>query len=338
MMSVNKGFKWGEYRLFRLYNKLGTEVDISDLGGTIVNYFVKDKDGNKRNIVLGYDVPDGYLSGKSYIGCIVGPWANRINNSQYEVDGKVFKLEKNEGENHLHGASANLGKKRWEVASATHSELELLYTMQPGDAGYPYEITFNVIYKLNDKNELSIDYKAEPKGKCPINLTQHSYFNLCGQSNILDHQVQIYSDEYLEVNQYAIPINKKSVDGTDFDLRKLTKVKDRLCSKNIQIAQASGFDHCWCFEHGSMQKVASVFEASSGLTLVVSSDQNGLQFYTGNYLKEIHGRNKRDYKKYDGLCMETQCFPDQLNMNNYQDCFYDKNTPYLHRVIYRVEI
>ncbi|PMH44610.1 galactose mutarotase [Vibrio sp. 10N.286.49.B3] len=328
--------KWGEYKLFSLSNKHGTQVDISDLGATIVNFFVNDKQNTKRNIVLGYDTPQEYLEGQNYFGCVVGPWANRIANGQFELDGKQINLELNEGSNHLHGASASLGCKRWIVKSAAINEVVFEVSSEEDEAGFPSAINFTVSYQLTDSDELIIKYSAKSEKRTPINMTQHTYFNLDGHRDVLNHQIQVLADSYLHVNELAIPVEQASVTGTPLDLRTLTTIKDNIDSDFNQLNYAGGFDHCWCLPGNGMQKAANVFDEASGLNLEVYTDQIGIQFYSGNFIDNVQGRDGQLYTKRFGLCLETQCYPDQVNMGNAEDCIFSADKTYEHNVIYKV--
>ncbi|GAL09830.1 aldose 1-epimerase [Vibrio astriarenae] len=210
---------WGEYSLYSLTNRNGTQVDISDLGAIIVNFFTTDKHEQRRNIVLGYDTPEQYIEGRVFFGCVVGPWANRIANGCYEYQGQIVQLEKNDGDNHLHGASANIGAKRWAVEEALENKLVLSVAMKAEEAGYPANIQFKVVYELTDNDHLNIEYSAIPDATVPLNMTQHSYFNLGDADNVLDHIVQIHSDKYLHVDSKAIPREVRSIAATPLDLR-----------------------------------------------------------------------------------------------------------------------
>lgn len=336
-MSSLKTREWGEYQLYSLTNSQGTQVDISNLGGVIVNFCTYDTHGNKKNIVLGYDSPEEYLQGKCYLGCLVGPWANRIANGRYSLNDIDYQLELNEGTNHLHGASANLGAKRWEVNMVDESTLELTTFVKAGEANYPCHIDFVVSYQLGEDNALSICYQAVPHAESPINMTQHTYFNLAESDDVLDHQIQIHSDHYLHVDALAIPLFKASVEDTPFDLRSLTTIKDGINQDNEQLLNAGGYDHCWCFEPQGVEPVATVKDPQSGLQLDVATDQIGLQFYSGNFLNEERGRNNKIYDQRAGLCLETQCYPNQINMENKQDCIYSPSKPYCHNVVYKVQ-
>ncbi|MGL6313594.1 aldose epimerase family protein [Vibrio sp. WXL103] len=328
--------RWGNYRLFSLTNNQGTQVDISDLGATIVNFFVRDKNDQTMNIVLGYSTPSEYIQGKSYLGCVVGPWANRIANGSYLFAGQRYQLEQNEQTNHLHGGVANIGKKCWEVVEQTPQSIVMCVSVVEGEAGYPADIDLHVGYLLTDNNELCIEYKAIPHGPSPINMTQHSYFNLDGSKDILGHSIQVSSDCYLEVDNRSIPQRQSSVINTPFDLRQPTVIGDRIIADHHQVTAAQGFDHCWCFFPAGVDKFATLCSPQSGLSLEVYSDQMGMQLYSGNFLADEAGRDGQIYQQHAGVCLETQCYPDLVNMDSASQSIYDKGQVYNHRVVYKV--
>ncbi|GEM81404.1 aldose epimerase family protein [Vibrio superstes] len=334
-----KGIKvsdWGEYKLFSLVNNNGTQVDISELGGLIVNFYTHDNKGERQNIVLGYDTPEQYLLGKCYLGCLVGPWANRIANGRFSIDNVDYQLECNEGSNHLHGASAGIGTKHWNAECIDDATLILTTMVRSGQAGYPCDIEFKVKYHLSEENALSINYQAIPRALTPINMTQHTYFNLGQTEDVLDHHIQIEGNEYLHVDALSIPLFKAPVEDTPFDLRKGVTIRQGLSDANEQLENADGYDHCWCFDSTEMKPVARVYEKNTGIELQVATDQIGMQFYSGNFLNNESGRNSKIYNKHAGLCLETQCYPNQINMANKQDCIYGPNKHYQHNVIYKV--
>lgn len=327
---------WGDFNVYSLKNNNGSQVDISDLGAIIVNFYVTNTKGQVKNIVLGYDQPQHYLDGQCYFGCVVGPWANRIANGQYTLDGQTTQLETNEGTNHLHGASANIGSKRWQVTLAENNTLELTTATQTGEAGYPYQVDFKVIYELTKDDELKIAYFAIPHGKTPINMTQHTYFNLAESSDILDHSLEIDSDNYLFVDANAIPLDNADVSNTPMDFRAEKKISKDINQTFSQLTQASGFDHCWCFDSTEMKKVATLYSPNKDISLEVYTDQIGMQFYSGNFIEKEVGRNNTIYRKNAGLCLETQNYPNKINMNDREDCIFDLSNPYSHFVTYKV--
>ncbi len=338
-MNRQEGKCWGEYKIFSLFNAQGTQVDISNLGASIINFIVKDREGQQRNIVLGYDTPQEYLQGNVYLGCIVGPWANRIAKGQFLLDGNTVQLEQNEGDNHLHGASSNIGKKRWLLNSLSQNIVSLSLTTKKGEAGYPANIAIHIDYELTNENQLIIQYRAYADQATPVNLTQHSYFNLNGgKQDVLDHRVQISADSFLKVDKTSIPQKKTDVDGTPFDLREPVKLSTIIHSSHQQVADAQGFDHCWCLDGTELKPVASAYDEQSGIMLELATDQLGIQFYTGNHLANEQGRNGQVYTKHVGFCFETQYFPNQVNMTNASQCIYQAGEEYVHQTIYKVSI
>lgn len=331
---------WGDFHLYSLKNRQGTQIDISELGATIVNFFVNDKQAKQQNIVLGFNQPQDYLDTKAYIGSVVGPWANRIANGKFPLNGKIIELELNEGNNHLHGASIHLDKQRWTVESFNQQEICLTIQTKEGDAGYPANINFTVKYALNDSNELSIEYGATTDREVPINVTQHTYFNLSGcHEKIVDHTVSIDADYYLAIDEQSIPISKVPVIGTAMDLRTKKVIKEGLAVDEQQIKLVNGYDHSWCLNQDGFALAAQVHCQSTGLQLQVYTDQNALQLYTGNTLPGEVGREGKAYDAYYGLCLETQHYPDQVNMPDIaQACIYAPNRPYSHKTIFKIAL
>lgn len=340
MMSQTVEQVWGDVHLYSLKNTQGTQVDISELGATIVNFFVKDKHHKQQNIVLGFKQPQGYLDTKTYAGSVVGPWANRIANGKFPLNGKTIELELNEGNNHLHGASIHLDKQRWTVEFFNQQEIRLTIQTKAGEAGYPADINFTLIYTLNDNNELAIDYRATTDRETPINLTQHSYFNLSGcHEKIVDHTISIDADYYLKIDEQSIPISKVPVTGTAMDLRTAKVIKEGLAADEQQIKLVNGYDHCWCLNQDGFALAAQVHCQSTGLQLQVYTDQSAIQLYSGNALPGEMGREGKVYDAYYGLCLETQHYPDQVNMPDIaQACIYSPNRPYSHKTVLKIAL
>ena len=331
---------WGDFHLYSLTNAQGTQVDISELGATIVNFFVDDKHGKQQNIVLGFSQPEDYLKTQAYIGSVVGPWANRIANGQFPLNGKTISLELNESTNHLHGASIHLDKQCWKVDYVDAREIRLTLQTKAGDAGYPANINFTVTYTLNDDNELAIDYRATTDSATPINVTQHSYFNLSGcHDKIIDHTITIDADYYLAIDERSIPTGKVLVANTAMDLRSEKLIKEGLAADEQQIKQVNGYDHCWCLNQSGFALAAQVNSPATGLRLQVYTDQSAIQLYTGNALPGETGREGMRYDAYYGLCLETQHYPNQVNMTDIaQECIYSPTRPYLHKTVFKIAL
>lgn len=336
-MSGSHSKNWGDYFLYSLINKNNTRVDVSNLGATIVNFIVETNKGYQQNITLGYDTPEQYIQGNYYFGCVVGPWANRISQGKCIINNATLQLEMNEGSNHLHGASANLGAKCWQVQERSNNHIIFTCEVNKGQAGYPCNIAFSVKYTLSNNDELIIEYSATPDEDTPINMTQHSYFNLDGSLDILDHTILINSQYYLHVDDNAIPDQITPVENTPFDLRHPTRIGENINNENTQLQLAGGFDHCWVLDKNINKLAAKIYSHTSNLSLEVYTDQMGIQFYTGNFIEGEVGRSEQFYSKRSGLCLETQCFPNQVNMDNKLECIFNSKKPYYHQAIYKIQ-
>lgn len=320
-------------KLYRLENN-DVKVDISPIGASIVNFFMKNKDGHDVNIVLGYDNEDQYRSNGTYIGAVVGPIANRVSMGCFTLDGTQYSLTQNDGTNHLHGGAAELNSRCWEVIEHSSYSMLLSLVIDEGKGGYPCDIAIQVAYKLNDENELEIEYTATPQSRCPINITQHAYFNLNGTGDILQHQLRIDADTYLAVDENLIPIESQDVSGTPFDFTCSTLISDSINQPHSQIKVAGGFDHCWVLNHKDYSM--DVYSDQSGIRLQAKTDLPGVQFYSGNFLEKEQGRNGDIYERNSGLCLETQHFPDQVNSTLAEECIYSPDRPFSSCTVYKV--
>lgn len=320
-------------KLYRLENN-GIQVDISPIGASIINFQVPDKNGHGVNIALGYDNETQYLSNGTYFGAVVGPIANRIDMGSFTLDGTTHQLTQNDGTNHLHGGKAEINNRYWEVIEHTNNRIQLSVTVNKGEGGYPCEINIQVTYILNDQNELEIRYSAVPKSRCPLNITQHVYFNLNGKGDILDHILHLDADTFLPVNENLIPEDIAPVENTPFDFSKATSIGANLNKPHSQIQIAGGFDHCWILNHKDYSM--DVYSPASGIRLQAKTDLPGVQFYTGNFLNNEQGRDGDVYRRHAGLCLETQYFPNQANRDNAEECVFNKNKPFTSITIYKV--
>ncbi|MGL6258972.1 aldose epimerase family protein [Vibrio sp. WXL210] len=337
-LDAESHLAWGDYRLFTLRNSNDIQVDISDLGATIVNFYVHDRMHRKINITLGYDSPQGYLDGQAYIGGIVGPWANRIDNGCYTHDNNEVRLEKNEANNHLHGGSAGLHKKCWDLVLHAEQGLTLRTRVKRGQAGYPANIDIYVTYRLTDNNELSIQYFANADSVTAINLTNHAYFNLSGRNHdISNHLLTIDADSYWDVNKSSIPTQCLPVAQTRMDFRQPIRIGEAKSQGATKRGKNKDFDHCWNLNGQGLRSVAWLYENNTGIGLEVSTDQKGLQFYAGAGLDEAEGRDGH-YGPYSGLCLEAQAIPNQVNMDNADEVIYGPDKQYSQITIYRVEV
>ena len=301
-------------------------IDVINYGGIITNINLKDSKGNDIDIALGFNNLESYIDGHPYFGSIIGRYGNRIANGKFEIDGNKYQLKTNNGENALHGGEKGFDKVIWSVEELNETDyvgLKLRYLSKDMEEGYPGNLNVTVTYILNSDNELKIKYKATTDLPTIINLTQHSYFNLSGESSgdVLDHELYINADSFLPINEGLIPTGEyRSVNNSPFDFREIKMIGEDIESKNIQLNYGLGYDHCWILnDYGTgIRKIAAVKSNKSGIKLEVFSDQPGVQFYTGNFLDgSLTSKNNSTYKKRNGFCLETQHFPDSPNQANF---------------------
>ncbi|AMY08008.1 Aldose 1-epimerase precursor [Luteitalea pratensis] len=307
---------------FTMTNAHGMEVKAITLGGIITSLKVPDKAGQLGDVVLGFDTLEGYLGKSPFFGTIVGRYGNRIGKGTFTIDGTKYTLPINNGENHLHGGPQGFDKANWKAEPFERGDsvgVVFTHTSPDGDMGYPGTVQAKVTYTLTNDNTLRIDYEATTDKATPINLTQHTYFNLAGAGNgdVLGHQLQIAADRYTPVDKGLIPTGElATVEGTPFDFRTATAIGARISADHPQIAIGGGYDHNMVFARTgtSLERVARVYEPTTGRTLDVATTQPGTQFYTGNFLDgTITGKGGKVYPKRSGFCLETQHFPDSPN-------------------------
>jgi aldose 1-epimerase len=332
-----------EVYLFSLKNKNQMEVRIINYGGIITHIFAPDKNGAIGDVVLGFDSLSGYLKEPvhPYFGVLVGRYGNRIAKGKFTLDGKQYTLAVNNGENHLHGGLKGFDKVYWnaeEIEDMGKVGVKLQYTSKDMEEGYPGNLDVTVTYTLNNDNELKIDYQAKTDKKTVLNLTNHSYFNL-GAGNtkdILSHIVTINADKYTPVDKGLIPTGEiVEVKGTAFDFTTSHEVGERIGQVE------GGYDHNYVLNNtaGKAATAAKVFEPSTGRVLEVTTDQPGIQFYTGNFLDgSIKGKGNVPYVKNYGLCLETQHFPDSPNQPNFPSTVLSPGEKFTSTTTYKFSI
>ena len=328
-----------EIKQYTLTNNNGVIVKIINYGGYVTNIIVPDKQGVKEDIVLGFDSLDGYLqAGNPYMGCIVGRYANRIAKAKFVLDGKSYQLAANNNGNSLHGGVKGFAKVVWSAEPQGDSSLVLNYTSKDGEEGYPGTLKVRVIYTLTNANELKIDYTAETDKPTPVNLTNHSYFNLSGgkDSTILGHQIMLNADRYTAVDATLIPTGElPAVKGTAMDFTKPATI-------GTDIAKvAGGYDHNWVLngKKDSLSLAATLFHEGSGRFMEVFTTQPGVQFYTGNFLNgTLVGKGGRKYVKHAGLCLETQHFPDSPNQPKFPNTILKPGEKFHEVTVYKFSV
>jgi aldose 1-epimerase len=325
--------------IYTLTNPAGLTARIMTYGGIIVSLDVPDRDGKLGDIVLGFDSLAGYVKGSPYFGAIVGRYGNRIAKGKFTVDGKAYQLAINNGPNALHGGRQGFDKVVWQaqpVSSDSTVSLILTHTSPDGDQGYPGTVHATVTYSLTPMNELSIEYRATTDKATPINLTNHSYFNLAGAGNgdILNHVLRINADHYTPVDSTLIPTGEIApVAGTPLDFRRETGIGARINDVDQQLKNAGGYDHNFVLNGTDSVRglplAAHVVEPSSGRVMSVYTSEPGVQFYTGNFLDgTLTGTGGHVYLKRYGFCLETQHFPDSPNHPNFPSTILQPGAEY----------
>lgn len=310
---------------------------VTNLGCTITSIIIPSKTGQKDDILLGYSTLDGLVSSHgNYYGVLVGRYANRIGKARFTLNGKEYKLDKNDGENCLHGGFFGYDKHVWEARAVRTKDgvgVRFSRTSPNGEQGFPGTVTLSVTYVLTKHNEIFMHYLAETDRDTPISLTNHAYFNLKGngKGTILDHEVSINADSYLEVDSNLIPTgNILPVEGTPFDFHSAKPVGNDIADTN------GGYDHCFVINHSKkkMAVCATVYEPVSGRSMLVATDQSGVQFYTGNFINEPKGKFGIPYNKHGAFCLETQQFPDAPNKKDFPNTILHPGDVYEATTIY----
>ncbi|HVQ29832.1 MAG TPA: aldose epimerase family protein [Vicinamibacteria bacterium] len=331
--------------LFTLRNGKGVTATIIGWGGIVVSFTAPDRNGQLADIVLGYDTLDPYLKPNPYFGALVGRYGNRIAKGEFSLDGQVYHLPKNNGENTLHGGNKGFGQKLWsirEVAGKNGQALELGYTSADGEEGFPGTLQVRVTYTLTEANELRIDYEVTTDKPTVVNLTNHSYFNLAGPAggDILGHVLRVDADRFTPVGKGLIPTGElRSVAGTPFDFRTPTAIGARIDAKDSQLELGGGYDHNFVLNGtaGTLRLVARVSEPRSGRVLEVLTTEPGVQLYTGNFLDGATlGKGGQAYKRRTAFCLETQHFPDSPNQPSFPSTVLRPGATFRSTTVYRV--
>jgi len=328
--------------LYVLTNDKGMTGKITNHGGIVTELHVPDRDGKLADVVLGFDNLDDYLKGHPFFGCLVGRVTNRIARGRFTLDGKEYKLATNNGPNTLHGGLKGFDKVVWKAESFKDEKgvgVRLKYISKDGEEGFPGTLSTTVTYTLTDDNALRIDYKATTDKATPVNLTNHSYFNLAGHGagTILDHDLMIAADKYTPVDETLIPTGKiEPVRGTPLDFTATTRIGKRIEQVG---GNPTGYDHNYVLRQGEGKGpwlAARVTEPKSGRILEVHTTEPGVQLYTGNFLDgKVKGKGGAVYKKHAGLCLETQHFPDAVNHKNFPSIILEPGKTYTQTTVYR---
>lgn len=341
--------------VYQFTNANGIELRVINYGGIIVSLKTPNLDREFDDIVLGFDSLEAYLSDEyrqanPYFGAIIGRYGNRIAGGQFTLNGETYSLATNDGSNHLHGGEQGFDKVLWQAEPFENDDgtgLVLRYTSEDGEEGYPGKLETEVTYTLTDNDELVVDYHAVTDKATPVNLTQHSYFNLKGEGNdsILDHQLMINASEFTPVNESLIPTGElRSVEGTPFDFTQPTPIGERIEQDNEQLDVGGGYDHNFVLDRDEaapdeLVLAAKVWEPQSGRMLEVTTTEPGIQFYSGNFLNgDLTGKQGQAYEHRSGFALETQHYPDSPNQDAFPSTILEPGETYRSRTVYRFAV
>lgn len=330
--------------LYILKNKHGMEAAITNYGGRVVSILVPDKAGKLTDVVLGFDSVSGFeKSTERYYGGTIGRYGNRIAKGKFKIDGKEYQSSINNPPNTLHGGKEGFQEMVWDAKLVDSATLELSYLSKDMEEGFPGNLKVKVIYSLTDDNSFKCEYEATTDKNTVVNLTNHAFFNLNGEGSgtILDHTVQIDADSYVPVDSTLIPLGKiATVENTPFDFRKPTTIGSRINTDNEQLKNGKGYDHNFVLnKHDLKTPIATVVGDKSGIKMEVFTEEPGLQFYSGNFMKAMnvmkHGK-KDEYRT--SFAMETQHFPDSPNQPSFPSTLLKPGQTYETQSLYKFSV
>jgi len=347
--SNSESDAWGELKsapvnLITLRQGNGSYARFTDYGARLVALGVPDRNGNIIDVVTGYGTLDGYLTGARFFGANVGPFANRIRNASFTIDGITYQFKPNGGPHLLHSGERGLDSVLWK-SRASDEGIEFTHHSPDGEFGFPGPVDYSIHYKLQPGPTLRIEYTATPQKATHLNLAHHSYFNLAGHGagTIEDHMVQINADEYLEVDEDFIPTGKRlAVQGTPLDLRDATLLAERLNADFAPLRACGGFDQCFVINYADsarpdgLRQCARVTSARTGIAMEIRSSYPGLQFYTANHdLPALPGKGGAIYRKHGSFCLEPQFFPNSPNIAHFPSTLVRPGEVYRQKVDFR---
>ncbi|MCI5607449.1 MAG: galactose mutarotase [Spirochaetia bacterium] len=319
---------------------------VMDYGCTITAIMLNNPNGTKTDVTLGYSTLPAYINEHCFYGAVVGRFGNRIGNSKFTLNGKEYQLENNDGGNSLHGGFIGYDKMMWNakiIKGKNGAGVKFTRTSPDGEQGYPGNLKMTVTYLLDNNNNISMTYTATTDKATPINLTNHSYFNLAGRGTIKNHIMQMNSDKIVEVDEKLIPTgNLVSVEGNAFDFR-----EPKAIGKDID-SIGMGYDHCYVTEiydpenpqcglpldDTDLVEFCTVKDPESGREMTVFTNMEGCQFYSGNFIEGCCGKSGIVYKKQEGFCLETQSFPDTPNKQNFPTCVLEPGQKMKAKTVY----
>ncbi|MFH8560171.1 aldose epimerase family protein [Streptomyces sp. NPDC017988] len=305
----------------------GTRLKVLSYGGIVQSLELPDRHGRYRNVSLGYDTIEAYAAGTTFFGALIGRYGNRIARGRFTLDGKTHQLSVNDGENSLHGGAKGFDTRVWDVEPFTDSTgvgLVLRYVSDDGEMGYPGTLRVKVTYTLTARGDWRIDYAARTDKATVVNLTNHTYYNLAGEGSggVYDHELSLAAGRFTPTDAGLIPTGELAkVAGTPFDFRRAKPVGEDIRVAHPQLVTAKGYDHNWVLDKGITDRpehFATLRDPESGRTMKIATTEPGVQFYSGNFLDgTLTGPSGRTYRQGDGLCLETQHFPDSPNQPSF---------------------
>lgn len=333
-------------KLYTLKNESGMTVRVTNYGAIITSIIVPDRNGKRADVALGYDRVEDYINAvdKPYFGAVVGRYGNRIAKGEFTLDGETYSLLQNNGENHLHGGAIGFDKVVWAVDEYVEGKsLTLSYLAKDKEEGYPGNLELIIVYTLADDNSLVVDYHATTDKATPINVTQHTYFNLKGegQGTILDHKLMLNAKTFTPVDESLIPTGEMpAVAGTPFDFTTAKAIGRDIDQQNEQLVFGLGYDHNWILnkdgKEGELSLAAQVHEPSSGRVMEIYTTEPGIQFYCGNFLDgRLKGKSGKPYVHRGGFCLETQHFPDSPNQPNFPSTILKPGETYESKTVFK---
>ncbi len=333
-------------KLYALQNASGMTVHATNYGAIITSIMVPDRDGKLADVALGYDRVEDYINAvdKPYFGAVVGRYGNRIANGEFMLDGETYSLLKNNGENHLHGGAVGFDKVVWTVDDYVEGKsLTLSYLAKDKEEGYPGNLQLQITYTLREDNSLVVDYYATTDKATPVNVTQHTYFNLKGegQGTILDHELMLNAKKFTPVDETLIPTGEMpTVAGTPFDFTTAKSIGRDIGKQDEQLSFGLGYDHNWILDkngkEGELSLAAQVHEPTSGRVMEIHTTEPGIQFYCGNFLDgRLKGKSGKPYVHRGGFCLETQHFPDSPNQTNFPSTILKPGDTYESKTVFK---
>lgn len=330
--------------IYTLKNKNGMQVSFLNLGATVYELWVPDRNGDMVQVSAIYDNPTSYEVQTTYFGAVVAPYANRIADAKFEIDGLVYETDANNNENSLHSGINGIAKKLWMVKEQTENKIVFMYEAEDLEQGFPGNIHYEVTYEVTEENALSISYYALSDKKTTINMTNHTYFNLNGafSGTVEGQELWIKASNYTPVKDAkAIPTGEiAAVEGTPFDFRAAKAIGKDIGAEDEQLVYGLGYDHNFAIdkEGAGVEKIATAYAPETGIQMDVWTDCIGVQLYTGNFMEGEMGPNGHRYVKRGAFCLETQYFPNAINETNFVCPITEANVPYETKTVYTFSV